>query len=53
MDFVVWLIFGLAFYGAFDLANKLSRLIKNKIKNNKERSKTLSVRENQEFCEDN
>lgn len=52
MDFVVWLIYGFALYGLFDVFNGVSRLVKNKIKNNKERGKCLYVRESQEVSED-
>lgn len=52
MDFVVWLIYGFALYGLFDAFQGISKLVKNKIKNNKERSKRLYVRESKELSED-
>lgn len=52
MDFIVWLIYGFALYGMFDAFQGISGLVKNKMKNNKERGERLYVRKSKEFSED-
>lgn len=48
INFIVWLIYGFALYGFFEAVRKGRKLIKNKIKNSKERRK-LYVRESENF----